>query len=76
MRSFLILLGSIFAKIRIWRKVAFLGGAAKNWFVIIQNANGKSEPILFCSYFVNEFTNPRSARQVVQSSRSLFVELR
>ena len=36
----------------------------------------RSEPIILCSYFVIEVTNPTSARLVVQSSRFLVVKIR
>ena len=36
----------------------------------------RSEPIIVCSYFIDEFTNPTSARQVVRSFRSLVVQIR
>ena len=31
---------------------------------------------MVCAYFINDFTNPMSARQVVRSFRSLVVEMR
>ena len=36
----------------------------------------RSEPKTLCAFFVNEFTNPMSARQVVESFRSVVVEIR
>ena len=58
------------------RKVAILGGTAKNCFVLIQKVKGKIRAKLIVLYFVLKSTNPRSALQVVQISRSLFLEIR
>ena len=63
-------------KIIFGRKVALLGGTANIWFVIIQNVNGKIRAKMLCAYFINDFMNPMSARQVVRSFRSLVVEIR
>ena len=53
------------------RQVAFLGETGKNRFVIIQDVNGEIRANIFVFVFTNEFTNLMSARQVVQSFRSL-----
>ena len=76
MRRFLNLVDYICAKNIFERKVVFLGETAKNWFVINKTLIERSQPYLLCSYLFNKFTNPMSARQVVQSICSLVVELR
>ena len=53
------------------RQVAFLGQTGKSWSVIIQNVNGKIRANLIVFVFTNEYNNLMSARQIVQSFRSL-----
>ena len=71
MRSFLYLVDSICAKKIFGRQVAFLSETGKSWSVIFQNVNGKIRANIIVFVFTNEFNNLMSARQVVQSFRSL-----
>ena len=71
MRIFLNLFDCICAKVFRGRQVAFLGKTDKNWFVIIQNVNEKIRANIIVFVFTNEINNLMSARQVVQSFRSL-----